>query len=356
MRKILLLFLLSICFSGVAQKPDIHPSANGRIVGNWFWLALARDSLYRIELSGDTLYLNNYWKYLGSSGEPVITGGTAPQMFWNSLKQFVHVNYDSLDNKPTLRDSTYVKSGSGIRVDSVGNTYTITNISTGGRDSTYVKSGTGVRVDSVDNTYTINNITKDSTYIKSGTGIRVDSIGNTYTVNSLITQTDTSLLVHKYLTSTATVPDSVAYINNGVWYRALLPGGGKDSTYVKSGTGIRVDSAGNTYTVNNITIDSTTAGYRIALIGKQINNTSYRKDIDSVSASIPYSSTLDKMVMIDTTNGKIYRRSMPISASDYWTRDVTLNRHWMYPTNSTDSVGIGKTPTARLDVNGGCTD
>ncbi len=51
-------------------------------------------------------------------------------------------------------------------------------------DSTYVKSGTGIRVDSTGNTYTINNITWDSTYLRtSGSYIGLDSVGNTYTIS-----------------------------------------------------------------------------------------------------------------------------------------------------------------------------
>ena len=112
------------------------------------------------------------------------------------------------------KDSTYIKSGKGIRIDSIGNTYTVVNIS---EDSTYIKSGTGIRVDSVGNTYTITNIIPipvDSTYIIAGNGIRIDSSGNTYTIVNI----------------------------------------SKDSTYIRAGTGISLvgsDSLHNTYTITN---------------------------------------------------------------------------------------------------------
>ena len=52
-------------------------------------------------------------------------------------------------------------------------------------------------------------------------------------------------------------------------------------------------------------------GYRIKINGDTINNVNYHNTIDSVSTSIPYSSTLTKALVEDTTTGKLYRRSFP---------------------------------------------
>ena len=66
----------------------------------------------------------------------------------------------------------------------------------------------------------------------------------------------------------------------------------------------------NGSTWNQLDNQSPIAGYRIGVSGSTVNNTSYRKDIDSISSSIPYTSNMAKVVMVDTTNGKLYRRKL----------------------------------------------
>ena len=85
---------------------------------------------------------------------------------------------------PSIKDSTYLKYGNGIRIDSSGNTYTIVNIS---KDSTYIRAGTGISLvgsDSLHNTYTITNSSPSSggtvTSISQGTGML-------FSVNPLVT-------------------------------------------------------------------------------------------------------------------------------------------------------------------------
>lgn len=62
-----------------------------------------------------------------------------------------------------------------------------------GRDSTYIKSGTAIRVDSSGNTYTINNISPDSTTLTGlGTNISVlEPTANHYTIR--VTESDSSV-------------------------------------------------------------------------------------------------------------------------------------------------------------------
>ena len=87
-----------------------------------------------------------------------------------------------------------------------------------------------------------------------------------------------------------------------------------------------------------------------------------RSEIDSVDKDIPYTSTLEKMVMIDTVTGIIYRRSrIPVAVGDsigemlYWDGDSwepAYGKHLIWdPTPG--SMGINSyTPNARLEVIG----
>lgn len=54
---------------GMGQKSPIYPTGVGKLVGNWLWLQLSKDSVWRLNLSHDTLYVNN--------GYGVFGGGTA---------------------------------------------------------------------------------------------------------------------------------------------------------------------------------------------------------------------------------------------------------------------------------------
>ena len=51
----------------------------------------------------------------------------------------------------------------------------------------------------------------------------------------------------------------------------------------------------------------------------------YKKSIDSLSTSIPYSNSKVKMVMIDTTNGKLYRRTYSSVSSQWVTQDSMIS-------------------------------
>ena len=204
-----------------------------------------------------------------------------------------------------ITDSTHIKAGNGIRVDSTGKTFTIVNIS---RDSTYIKAGTNVTVDSSGNTYTINSSSwpsKDSTYVKSGTGIRVDSVGNAYTVNN-ITRDSTYLKAGSHVSIDST---GNTYTINSIGWATV------DSTYIKSGNGIRVDSTGNTYTVVNIAQDSTTItglGTNISVLEPSANNYTVRVTEKDSSVTNEYDSTF-----VDYT-GRI------IGRSDEWIRNDTI--------------------------------
>lgn len=85
--------------------------------------------------------------------EPKIVGGTALQYFWNSLKQWVRVDYDSLINKPTIPaaqiQSDWNQANNAL-LDYIKNKPALP------RDSTYIRAGTGISIDSTENTYTIN--------------------------------------------------------------------------------------------------------------------------------------------------------------------------------------------------------
>jgi hypothetical protein len=87
---------------------------------------------------------------------------------------------------------------------------------------------------------------------------------------------------------------------------------------------------------------SYSAGYRMQLAGTTFNNINYHNTIDSVSASIPYTSTLDKFLVIDTVTGKLHRRAMTPGSgvptteikNQLWigvdTTDVSTSRiYWM---------------------------
>ena len=111
-------------------------------------------------------------------------------------------------------------------------------------------------------------------------------------------------------------------------------------------------STGTTLTINGTTQDLsanrtwsvgtlTTAGYRIGVSGATVNNLDYHKTIDSVSSSIPFSSTLLKMVFSDTTSGKLYRRSIAsIFSSPTFTGTSTIPKIVTTQPSITGGAGV----------------
>ena len=68
MKRYLLIIFMFLALLGFGQRPSLHPTATGKLIGSWFYGTLAKDSIYRLELSGDTLFLNNKYRYLNGGG------------------------------------------------------------------------------------------------------------------------------------------------------------------------------------------------------------------------------------------------------------------------------------------------
>lgn len=114
-------------------------------------------------------------------------------------------------------DTSLTRLYEGPNIDITGTypDYTISAINVSTKDSTYIKAGTSITVDSVGNTYTINNAAPDQTVTLTGGGITI--IGGSYP-NFTITSTeiDGSVLNEiQGLTVTGTTTPTVTLSNGG---------------------------------------------------------------------------------------------------------------------------------------------
>lgn len=69
MKKYLLVLFLLIASVSFGQLTPIYPTSKGKLVGNWLWMGLSADSLWRLHLSqnGDSIVVNNRQVSLGGA-------------------------------------------------------------------------------------------------------------------------------------------------------------------------------------------------------------------------------------------------------------------------------------------------
>lgn len=157
-------------------------------------------------------------------------------------------------NDTIVLDTTFARlyEGSNISITGAYPNYTISASGISIFDSTYVKSGMAIRVDSVGKTYTINNISPDSTTIKGlGTNISIlEPTANNYTIR--VTEKDSSVtneLDSIYADYTGKIVDRASeWIRNDTIYI--------DTTYTRLYQGSNVTITGTIRTTLSVQAES----------------------------------------------------------------------------------------------------